>query len=1203
MPAQSRVVDLILHWQDLREQGQTPTPEQICADTPELLDEFKRRIGDLASLVSLLSTSRGVSAANPVGASTATTVTGPTSGRHPTEAPIGPVGYESLGILGDGGMGVVYKARQLGLNRIVALKMIKAGSGATPHDIARFRTEAEAVARLQHPNIIQIHAIGEHQGLPYFSLEYCPGGSLAKQLNGTPLPPTEAARLVETLARAMHVAHEHGILHRDLKPANVLLQISDFKLQIESEEGAEAEVTHQSAICNLQSAIPKIADFGLAKKLDDDTGHTQTGVVMGTPSYMAPEQAVAQSHAIGPTTDVYALGAILYELLTGRPPFKAATAWDTVHQVIYDEPVAPRQLQPKTQRDLETICLKCLRKEGGKRYCSALELAEDLRRWQAGDVIIARPVGRIERCWRWCRQRPAQAGLVAASALFLVAAAGAMLWFIQDRASLALDEALRRSEAERQELMREQKRSEEQHRTELAVRGTVRQANDLTKKGLWREAETTLKHQQELLGAEGDARLREDVDTALINLKKAEILERIRSDKLLISADGRMNNLSAAGAYARAFAEQGFAVDVEDNAAIAAKLASSPLRSAYLDALDDWLTNERNAQRRASLCLITARLTSQPWRVDLSDAVAAGPKETLTAFLNRVPVAEMTTSLFGGLCFQLEERGGDGLAFLESACLQHPSDVWLQYARGTIALTRGPRHLDQAAGAFAAGLALRPDSGPLKNGLAAALRRKGDWKHAVALAREAVRLEPGVAMFQSNLGAILHAVGDMPGAVAACKDALRVDPNHADAYTNLAAALRETGDLDGCMAAAKQALALNSADAKAHCNIGIVMHTRGELRLAIAAYKEAIRLNSGFTEVYNNLGNAYRDLDEFPRAIDTIRKAIALDPNNPYAHASLGAVLREFGLFSDAVASSQIALNILPVNHPLHKDVQRDLRVGNRLVALEKRLTTVLEGTEPVAIADLVQLALAYELHREKAATAARLFELAFQKQPALAQDMDKQHRYRAACAAAQAATPPAQASQNAGADANLKHRRQALDWLRADLRTHADHLKRGSVAITLAIERRLMTWQRDPKLAVVRDVDALTHLPEGERDAWQDLWKEVAGVLKKAQTSFSTTLSEGSLTAGNPSRIHVLKLSASRTYVFDLESTAFDAWLKLADDSGKLLAENNDVAPDSSNSRIIFTAPADGAYRISATSFEQGAGPYTLRIREFGER
>jgi serine/threonine protein kinase len=247
-------------------------------------------------------------------------------------------GYQILCELGRGGMGVVYQARQIGLNRIVALKMILSGGHASTEELDRFRREAEAVARLQHPNIVQIHEIGQVGGLPYFSLEFCAGGSLAARMKGTPLPPKVAADVVEQLARAMAYAHDQGIVHRDLKPANILLASV-------TESTSRASTSHNNPQGEkgppLACLVPKVTDFGLAKRLEACDGPTQSGAVMGTPSYMAPEQAVGDAKRAGPSVDVYALGAILYECLTGRPPFKAATSLDTILQVIEHEPVTP----------------------------------------------------------------------------------------------------------------------------------------------------------------------------------------------------------------------------------------------------------------------------------------------------------------------------------------------------------------------------------------------------------------------------------------------------------------------------------------------------------------------------------------------------------------------------------------------------------------------------------------------------------------------------------------------------------------------------------------------------------------------------------------------------------------------------------------------------------------------------------------------
>jgi tetratricopeptide (TPR) repeat protein len=311
--------------------------------------------------------------------------------------------------------------------------MILHGGHAGADGLARFRTEARAIARLQHPHIVQVYEVGDQDGLPYFSLEFCPGGSLEKKLNGTPLPPREAARLVEQLARAMDAAHQARIVHRDLKPANVLLASGGRQPPEDPQRLASGDSRPPLA---LEHYIPKITDFGLAKKLDV-AGPTQTGEVMGTPSYMAPEQAGGQPGAVGPAADIYALGAILYECLTGRPPFRAATVLDTLLQVAGEDPVPPRQLQPKTPRDLETICLKCLRKEPGKRYASAAALAADCAAFLKGEPIAARPAGVVERGWRWCRRQPVLAGLVLTGCLLVAALAagvvGTTWWLVEAR--------------------------------------------------------------------------------------------------------------------------------------------------------------------------------------------------------------------------------------------------------------------------------------------------------------------------------------------------------------------------------------------------------------------------------------------------------------------------------------------------------------------------------------------------------------------------------------------------------------------------------------------------------------------------------------------------------------------------------------------------------------------------------------------------
>ncbi len=404
-----------------------PTPESFCSaasDRPPA-----RPDSSPADSPVLPSTTDDRNATGPFHDPLATTPDSPppadAGSAAPRQLPVVP-GYAIEAVLGRGGMGVVYRARHLALKRLVALKMILAGAHAGEHELARFLSEAEAVAHLQHPNIVQIHEIGEHDGLPFLSLEFCSGGSLAARLNGNPLAPEPAAQLVETLARAMHAAHQAQVVHRDLKPANVLLTPSD-RADAVILPGAERPEAFEA----------KITDFGLAKRLDaEGEGQTQSGAIVGTASYMAPEQAAGKKE-VGPAADVYALGAILYEGLTGRPPFRTSNRWDTIQQVLNQEPAPPRQLNPKVPPDLETVCLACLRKEPGRRYADAAALAEDLRRYRAGEPILARPVGMVERSWKLVRRRPLVASLTAAVVLVFVVGLALVTWKWRE----ALDES------------------------------------------------------------------------------------------------------------------------------------------------------------------------------------------------------------------------------------------------------------------------------------------------------------------------------------------------------------------------------------------------------------------------------------------------------------------------------------------------------------------------------------------------------------------------------------------------------------------------------------------------------------------------------------------------------------------------------------------------------------------------------------------
>lgn len=410
-----RLDEVVAAWVKAREAGGKPDVREWLARHPDLAPELEsffaaeKQLGEIAAPWREAATLNTPPAVNDIETETIDHVG---NLRRPAPAAGGEQGvpglgrtigeYELIAEIARGGMGVVYKARQTRLNRTVALKMILAGEFANQDDVRRFLAEAEAAAGLDHPGIVPVYESGEIGGQHFFSMGYINGRSLAALLAAGPLPPRRAAELLVQVADAVDYAHRQGVIHRDLKPGNILLD---------------------------QDENPRVTDFGLAKRIAGGSELTRTGQALGTPSYMPPEQASGKLDAIGPVSDVYALGAVLYAMLTGRPPFQAASPLDTLLQVLEEEPVAPRQLNADVPVDLETIALKCLEKEPHKRYATAGELADELRRFLLGEPIHARPIGSAERAWRWCRRNPLVAGLAATAAMALVAGAGVSTHF------------------------------------------------------------------------------------------------------------------------------------------------------------------------------------------------------------------------------------------------------------------------------------------------------------------------------------------------------------------------------------------------------------------------------------------------------------------------------------------------------------------------------------------------------------------------------------------------------------------------------------------------------------------------------------------------------------------------------------------------------------------------------------------------------
>lgn len=708
------------------------TPEDACRDSPGLLAEVReqlRRIDSIDLEVDRLFPSTESDLPNEA-----------TSSHSADVLPHVP-GHEVLSVLGHGGMGVVYKARHLKLNRTVAVKMLLGGAHTDRAGLKRLLREAEAVAALRHPNIVQVYEVGEHEGLPYFTMELVEGGSLREKLQANVLDARESASLVSTLAEAMEVAHASGIVHRDLKPANVLL----------TSEG-----------------VPKIADFGLARRIEGESSLTVTDARLGTPSYMAPEQAQGGSHTVGPAADVYALGAILYATLTGRPPFPSEGGVVTLLQVIQAEPVRPSLLNPRVPRDLETICLKCLSKDPTRRYVTASALALDLQRFLRGEPIFARPVGRFERARKWMRRRPAHATIAAGTVLAVVSLVGAGVWLGIKRAAI--------ERAATEDL--------------LDVDRAAAVAN-------WSEARTALERARARLADGGSAELLARVEQGARELALVETFQAIRMRRSGVPYEtrDRADNSEADSAYEEAFRELGL-VDVPARPReVAAQIRTSRIRAALVSALDTWATCVTGDDARRDALLEVVRLADPDptgWRDRVRDPANWKDKQALVELASAAPVSKESVMLLLLLAEHVTVAGADEVPFLEKIQQQYPGDYWSNFTLGLRLSEHAP---EPASRYFQAALAVQPDSYNARHGLGFSLFMSGLLEEASAELRHAIAIDARASAHES-LGEMLSAMRKTDDAIASFRESLRLDPSRTQTRGTLAKALITCGRFD-----------------------------------------------------------------------------------------------------------------------------------------------------------------------------------------------------------------------------------------------------------------------------------------------------------------------------------------------------------------------------------------------------------------------
>jgi serine/threonine-protein kinase len=750
-------------------------------------------------------------------------------------------GYEVEDVLGRGGMGVVFRARHVRLDRPVAIKMMLAGPYAEPREKERFQREAQAIAGLHHPNVVPIYDVGDVDGRPYYTMELIEGGSLAHKLAGTPQPGRPAAELLATLARAVQAAHQAGIVHRDLKPANVLLAAD---------------------------GTPKVSDFGLARRLEGDAGLTQTGVPVGTPSYMAPEQARGQTNAVGTAVDVYALGAILYELLTGRPPFRAATATETMQQVISQEPAPPSRLNDQVPRDLDTICLKCLSKEPGRRYANAAALADDLERFVEGRPIRARPVGWVERTWRWGWRNPAAAALLATALVLVGLASGGGVWFVQRRAEHERD--LRRD-----------------------IDMAVAQAARLRDGYQFHEAFDLLEQARQRLATSGPDDLHWQVKQAADDLDLAKRLDAARLQAAAF-LQGKYNPAAVEPWYVSAFADAGLGRVNDDIDAVAARVRESAVRNEIVAALDDWASITRDRQRREWLLAVACKADTASLRDGLrqpdlwQNEVLWKSPDRSTKLIEELKRVEPSPQLVIALGRAARGSGGDPVPLLATAQARFPHDFWLKSELGT-ALYEADRP-EEALGYFRTALGLRPTASAAHGAVGTALSDLGRKDESLPFFDEALRLDPTNIVARNNRASALSS-GRIDEAIGDFQQVLGIDPKFTLARYNLAAALYSKGRVNEAIEQFEQVLSAEPESAAAHYGLGVALHTKGRVDEAIDHYQQSIKLDPKFALVHSNLGVALRAKGRLDEAIDQFQQAVRLDPKLVGAQTALGHTL------------------------------------------------------------------------------------------------------------------------------------------------------------------------------------------------------------------------------------------------------------------------------------------------------------------------
>jgi eukaryotic-like serine/threonine-protein kinase len=1099
MPSESRIMELLEEVLDSQ-----LTPEEVCAGCPEMLPVLKDRLQRYrsmdAQLEEMFPSSRPVAAKHR-------------PGHILTSLPDIP-GYEIKAILGRGGIGIVYEARHLTLRRRVALKMLLSGEYASALELTRFMREARSVAALQHPNIVQVHDVGDFDGRPFYTMELIEGGTLGEKLAGVPQPAREAAALVRVLAQAVDAAHQAGIVHRDLKPANILL--------------------------NLDGA-PKISDFGLARQLDEDLSLTLNGARIGTPSYMSPEQAAATADAALFPVDIYALGAILYEMLTGRPPFRGETAAETQRQVVCEEAVPPSRLNAKVPRDLETICLKALSKLPKRRYATAAAMADDLHRFLRGEPVVARPAGLVERMGMWARRNPAPATAIAAGMLISVGLIGGLIHL----------DALRVKRFN-------------------AVQVDLKEVADLEAWEQWPQAQATLQRALERFDNSGPDSVRTQLERAQHDL---DLVQRLNAIHLSREASGNLplSRDQANRDYAQAFEQAGLAKVFTPLDSAASPIQTSAVHGALVAALDDWSFSATDPAQSLWLLELAQKADGAVHRrADrLRDPVAWASPTALADLARKVSVDGNSISAFLAMAQRLNDLGVDPAAFLERVQKQHPADFWTNLVLGDTLLSRNPF---EAGTYYRAALAARPTAAVCYNAVADSLALQSHHEEAIEYYQKALSLNPDYPRALTRIADCYRTIGRLADAIDSYQKSLRLDPNDAWAHVGLAQTLARAGQFDAALYQFNAVPAGDLYDPAIENAFRGMLVRQGRGEDALALWKKQLATGpasfdqwNGYAELclflghddqyqaacaslLEKFGKRYESRVEEPIAraclllpsLDLNQKATALanhavwldhrhyDYYFAYSMFAKGLSDYRLGRFDGAIAimSHSAPMVMGPCPNLIEAMALHDK--GDQAGAMKKLAQAVTRFDWSRSNADQRDIWIFHILRREAEAKilpslpaflagtwqptdnnqrlaltgvcqfqglAAHCFQLyidAFSADPALANNLDPDLRFRAACAAAIAASGTGQDSNSLSPTQRTAMRASALKWLSDDLDAMTAQLNLGDHDSSDRFEQNLKLWRSTSELAGVRQETALQKLSPDEIDQWNTFWSSV---------------------------------------------------------------------------------------------------------------